>query len=104
MEVSPASGGGGAPFIPLLFLLFDPPLLVHVYESCINFLGFLLYYLFNAHLTGTTGNKTGRVLAIALPIVAAILATIVICSCLWRRKRKTPGRSSLPGKSLVQSS
>ncbi|XP_066397842.1 cysteine-rich receptor-like protein kinase 6 [Miscanthus floridulus] len=44
---------------------------------------------------GTTGNKTGRVLAIALPIVAAILATIVLCSCLWRRKRKTPGKSTL---------
>ncbi|KAJ1291229.1 hypothetical protein BS78_02G301400 [Paspalum vaginatum] len=44
---------------------------------------------------GTTVNKTGRVLAIALPI-AAILATLVICSCLWRRKRKTPGKSSLP--------
>ncbi|KAL6656693.1 hypothetical protein ACP70R_004473 [Stipagrostis hirtigluma subsp. patula] len=45
---------------------------------------------------GTTGNKTGKVLAIALPIVAAILATVVICSCLWRRKRKTPRKPSLP--------
>nr|ACG26596.1 receptor-like serine-threonine protein kinase [Zea mays] len=44
---------------------------------------------------GTTGNKTGRVLAITLPIVAAVLATIVLCSCLWR-KRKTPGKSALP--------
>ncbi|RLN34812.1 hypothetical protein C2845_PM03G09170 [Panicum miliaceum] len=42
------------------------------------------------------GNKTGRVLAIALPIIAAILATAVICSCMWRRKRKTPGKPSLP--------
>ncbi|KAJ1291230.1 hypothetical protein BS78_02G301500 [Paspalum vaginatum] len=45
---------------------------------------------------GTRRNRTGRVLVIALPIVAAILATLVICSCLWRRKRKTPGTSSVP--------
>ncbi|WVZ66165.1 hypothetical protein U9M48_015430 [Paspalum notatum var. saurae] len=45
---------------------------------------------------GTTRNRTGRVLAIALPIVAAILASLLICSCVWRRKRKTPGTSSLP--------
>ncbi|CAL5083308.1 unnamed protein product [Urochloa decumbens] len=41
-------------------------------------------------------NKTGRILAIALPIFAGVLATLVICSCLWRRKRKTPGKSTLP--------
>ncbi|PAN14282.1 hypothetical protein PAHAL_2G397200 [Panicum hallii] len=44
---------------------------------------------------GGRGNKTGRVLAIALPIVAAILATVVICSCVWK-KRKTPGKPLLP--------
>ncbi|GJN11523.1 hypothetical protein PR202_ga29722 [Eleusine coracana subsp. coracana] len=44
---------------------------------------------------GSKGNKTGKVLAIALPIVAAVLATVIICSCIWR-KRKTPGKPSLP--------
>ncbi|GJN32573.1 hypothetical protein PR202_gb21087 [Eleusine coracana subsp. coracana] len=45
---------------------------------------------------GSKGSKTGKVLAIALPIVAAVLATVIICSCIWRRKRKTPGKPSLP--------
>ncbi|CAD6266869.1 unnamed protein product [Miscanthus lutarioriparius] len=48
----------------------------------------------------TTGggrrNKTGRILAIALPIFAVVLAIVVICSCLWRSKKKTSGKSSLP--------
>ncbi|KAF8669150.1 hypothetical protein HU200_051477 [Digitaria exilis] len=48
---------------------------------------------------GELGNKTGKILAIALPIVAAVLATVVICSCLWRGKRKTPRQSSLPDTS-----
>ncbi|KAK3125237.1 hypothetical protein QOZ80_7BG0602150 [Eleusine coracana subsp. coracana] len=39
---------------------------------------------------GTTGNKAGKVLAIALPIVALTLATIAICYCLWTRTKRTP--------------
>jgi len=46
------------------------------------------------------GKKTGRILAIILPIIAAALATVVICSCMWR-KRKTPGKPSLPGEPLM---
>uniref|UniRef100_A0A0D9WZV4 Cysteine-rich receptor-like protein kinase 10 n=1 Tax=Leersia perrieri TaxID=77586 RepID=A0A0D9WZV4_9ORYZ len=34
------------------------------------------------------GNTTGRVLAITLPIVAAILATVVICFYLWKRSER----------------
>ncbi|KAK3125238.1 hypothetical protein QOZ80_7BG0602160 [Eleusine coracana subsp. coracana] len=45
---------------------------------------------------GATGNKTSKILAIALPIVVSLLATVMICSCIWRRKRKTPGKPSLP--------
>ncbi|CAN6183641.1 unnamed protein product [Urochloa humidicola] len=45
---------------------------------------------------GGGGNKTGRILAIALPVSAGVLATAVICFCLLRRKRKTPGMSTLP--------
>ncbi|CAL5062386.1 unnamed protein product [Urochloa decumbens] len=45
---------------------------------------------------GGGGNKTGRIFAIALPIFAGVLATALICFCLWRRKRKTPGKSTLP--------
>ncbi|CAN6168286.1 unnamed protein product [Urochloa humidicola] len=41
-------------------------------------------------------NKTGRILAIALPVSAGLLATVLICFCLLRRKRKTPGMSTLP--------
>ncbi|TVU38665.1 hypothetical protein EJB05_12049, partial [Eragrostis curvula] len=44
---------------------------------------------------GTTGNKTGKILAIALPIVAVVIVTAVICSCSWR-KRKTSGKPLLP--------
>ncbi|KAK3127250.1 hypothetical protein QOZ80_7AG0570380 [Eleusine coracana subsp. coracana] len=46
---------------------------------------------------GTTGNKAGKVSAIALPIVALILAIIVLCSCLWTRtKRKPPAKAPFP--------
>ncbi|KAL6871499.1 hypothetical protein ACP4OV_014328 [Aristida adscensionis] len=48
---------------------------------------------------GTTRNKTGKILAITLPIIAAILAIIVIYICLWGRNRKTPGEPSLPADS-----
>nr|BAJ96900.1 predicted protein [Hordeum vulgare subsp. vulgare] len=37
---------------------------------------------------GGTRNGTFRILAIALPIIVAILAAVVICFCLWRRKSK----------------
>ncbi|KQK15898.1 cysteine-rich receptor-like protein kinase 6 isoform X2 [Brachypodium distachyon] len=45
---------------------------------------------------GGTTNSTGRILAIALPIVAAILAAVIFCLCLWRRKRKPARKQSLP--------
>ncbi|KAI5013325.1 hypothetical protein ZWY2020_028279 [Hordeum vulgare] len=44
---------------------------------------------------GSTRNGTVRILAIALPIVAAILTAVVICFCLWRRKSKSARRASL---------
>ncbi|CAN6211859.1 unnamed protein product, partial [Urochloa humidicola] len=48
---------------------------------------------------GGGGNRTGRILAIALPVFAGVLATVVICYCLWRRKRKAPRMSTLPDTS-----
>nr|BAK06110.1 predicted protein [Hordeum vulgare subsp. vulgare] len=42
---------------------------------------------------GSTGNGTARILAITLPIVAAVLAAVVICLYLWRRK-STPARKT----------
>ncbi|VAH29357.1 unnamed protein product [Triticum turgidum subsp. durum] len=44
---------------------------------------------------GSAGNKTARILAITLPIVAAILAAVVICLYLWRRKSKPARKTSL---------
>ncbi|KAM3385157.1 hypothetical protein ACQJBY_009233 [Aegilops geniculata] len=44
---------------------------------------------------GSTRNGTVKILAIALPIVAAILAVVVICFCLWRRKSKPARKASL---------
>lgn len=44
-----------------------------------------------------TGNKTGMVLAIVLPIVF-IMAMVVLCYCLWRRKREPAGNVLLIGK------
>ncbi|KAM3365604.1 hypothetical protein ACQJBY_015358 [Aegilops geniculata] len=44
---------------------------------------------------GSTGNRTARILAITLPIVAAILAAVVICLYLWRRKSKPARKASL---------
>jgi len=65
----------------------------------------LIIFSFNVHqiilCLPFTGNKTGRTLAIILPIIAAVLATVVLCSCMWRRKRKTPGKPSLPGEPLM---
>ncbi|VAH45144.1 unnamed protein product [Triticum turgidum subsp. durum] len=43
----------------------------------------------------STGNRTARILAITLPIVAAILAAVVICLYLWRRKSKPARKASL---------
>uniref|UniRef100_A0A0E0AN14 Uncharacterized protein n=1 Tax=Oryza glumipatula TaxID=40148 RepID=A0A0E0AN14_9ORYZ len=39
---------------------------------------------------GTPGkkSKTGKILAIVLPIVAALLASAMICFCCWRRRTK----------------
>jgi hypothetical protein len=56
--------------------------------------------LYSFSFTGSTGNNTGKILAIVVPIVAVVLATVMICSCIWRRKRKTPEKPSLPGKYL----
>lgn len=50
--------------------------------------------------TGSTGNRTARILAITLPIVAAILAAVVICLYLWRRKSKPARKASLSCKSF----
>lgn len=33
-------------------------------------------------------SKTGKILAIVLPIVAALLASATICFCCWRRRTK----------------
>ncbi|KAF8700473.1 hypothetical protein HU200_034416 [Digitaria exilis] len=38
------------------------------------------------------GNRTGRLLAIILPIIIAMLVIGVVFYCLWRRKRKPAGR------------
>ncbi|XP_044965840.1 cysteine-rich receptor-like protein kinase 6 [Hordeum vulgare subsp. vulgare] len=43
---------------------------------------------------GSTRNGTVRILAIALPIVAAILAAVVICFRQWRRKSKPVARKA----------
>jgi hypothetical protein len=58
--------------------------------------------LYSSSFTGSTGNNAGKILAIVLPIVAVVvvLAAVMICSCIWRRKRKTPEKPSLPGKYL----
>jgi flagellar basal body-associated protein FliL len=55
--------------------------------------------LYSFSFTGSTGNKTGKILAIVLPIVAVVvaLAAVMICSSIWRSKRKTPEKPSLPG-------
>ncbi|KAF0905235.1 hypothetical protein E2562_003839 [Oryza meyeriana var. granulata] len=46
--------------------------------------------------TGTGAeNTTGKVLAIALPIVIAILAAVVICFYLWKRKRERARKPSI---------
>jgi len=45
-----------------------------------------------------TGNRTGRVLAIILPIVVMIPATVIFCYYLWRKKRKLAGTLLLIGK------
>lgn len=45
--------------------------------------------------TGGGGNKTGRVLAIALPIVAAIIAAVVICFYIWKRKTERARKPSI---------
>uniref|UniRef100_A0A0E0ECI5 Uncharacterized protein n=1 Tax=Oryza meridionalis TaxID=40149 RepID=A0A0E0ECI5_9ORYZ len=45
--------------------------------------------------TGGGGNKTGRVLAIALPIVAAILAAVVICFYIRNRKMERARKPSI---------
>ncbi|XP_006657793.1 cysteine-rich receptor-like protein kinase 6 [Oryza brachyantha] len=47
-------------------------------------------------VTTEGGNRTGRVLAIALPIVAAILAAVVICFYLRKRKRERARKPSIP--------
>ncbi|CAM0144793.1 unnamed protein product [Urochloa decumbens] len=41
---------------------------------------------------GGRGNRVGRVLPIVLPIVVMMLAIIVVCYCLWRRRRKPAGK------------
>ncbi|CAN6219088.1 unnamed protein product [Urochloa humidicola] len=45
---------------------------------------------------GGGGNRTGKILAIALPVFAGVLAAVGICFCILKRKRKTPGMSTLP--------
>lgn len=55
--------------------------------------------LLNTHMhdlsAGRTRHRTGRVLAITLPIAGAILALIVLtCFCFWRRR--TPARKASP--------
>ncbi|KAL5206688.1 hypothetical protein ABZP36_034897 [Zizania latifolia] len=42
---------------------------------------------------GKKGNKTGKILAIVLPIVAALLASTVICFCCWRKRASATKRS-----------
>ncbi|CAM0906162.1 unnamed protein product [Alopecurus aequalis] len=44
---------------------------------------------------GSTGNGAARILAITLPIVAAILASVLICLCVWRKKNKTARKASV---------
>ncbi|KQK15896.1 cysteine-rich receptor-like protein kinase 6 [Brachypodium distachyon] len=44
---------------------------------------------------GGTTNSAGRILAIALPIAAAIMAAVMFCLCLWMRKRKPARKQSL---------
>jgi hypothetical protein len=51
----------------------------------------------NQHLQ-FAGNKTGRVLATVLSIVVIMLAIVVVCYCLRRRKWKPSGKLLLTGK------
>ncbi|KAM0878733.1 hypothetical protein ACQ4PT_034678 [Festuca glaucescens] len=44
---------------------------------------------------GSESNGAARILAITLPIVAAILASVVICLCLWRKKSKPVRKASV---------
>uniref|UniRef100_A0A0A9C1S9 Protein kinase domain-containing protein n=1 Tax=Arundo donax TaxID=35708 RepID=A0A0A9C1S9_ARUDO len=45
---------------------------------------------------GTTRHRTGRVLAIAVPLAAAILALTVACFCFWRRRAAARKPSAIP--------
>jgi len=50
--------------------------------------------------TGTSGSKTGKNLAITLPIVATILATTAIGFGLWR-KRKNSSKAILVTNTVI---
>jgi hypothetical protein len=50
--------------------------------------------------TGSTRIGAARILAITLPIVAAIVACAVIGLCLWRKKSKPAQKATVPCKSI----
>jgi hypothetical protein len=88
--------------LPLLVATFyRSRCIIFSYSCCILFSA-----LYSFSFTGSTGNKTGKILAIVLPIVAVVvaLAAVMICSSIWRSKRKTQEKPSLPGyvSSVIQ--